>query len=381
MLDVKLPTLYAYVSRGLIRSVAAERGRLRRYSRADVERLRARRDARRGHGPVAAGALRWGEPVLDSSITEMGPQGPRYRGLPAVDLAREGRSFESVAELLWTGEPAAPDHRWPVATKVPLPRRLVDGARPAELLSLAVPAAALGDPDRFSFDLSRARELLGAMALALGGSGVTLAELAVSGLGGRSHRRATRAIDMVLIAVADHELNVSTFACRVTASAGANLYACVSAGLAALSGARHGGMCDRVEALVAECPGPEQVIGVVRERARRGEEIPGFGHPLYPAGDPRGALLLGEAARLAPRNRQVAAMLAIARAVKRAHRHGPNIDFGMVAVAHALRLRAGAAAGLFALGRTAGWIAHALEQREAGFMLRPRARYVPPKGT
>src|SRR6056297_1614860 len=109
-LDVKLPTLYAYASRGLIQSVPASRGRSRRYRRRDLERLCARRDARAGHGPVAAAALQWGEPVLDSSITLISiEQGPIYRGRPALELARDNRSFESVADWLWGGDWADDD--------------------------------------------------------------------------------------------------------------------------------------------------------------------------------------------------------------------------------------------------------------------------------
>ena len=103
-LDVKLPTLYAYTSRGLVRSVASAKGRARLYLRTDLERLRARRDARAGHGPVAAAALRFGEPVLDTHLTAIDPvQGPVYRAHLAFDLAEQGASFERVSELLWTG--------------------------------------------------------------------------------------------------------------------------------------------------------------------------------------------------------------------------------------------------------------------------------------
>src|SRR5262249_9768773 len=102
----KRETLYAYASRGLVRSEPGEKGRGRRYQREDLERLRARRDARSGHGPVAAGALRWGEPVLESALTGLTSSGPRYRGHLAVTLSARA-PFESVAELLWSG--ALPD--------------------------------------------------------------------------------------------------------------------------------------------------------------------------------------------------------------------------------------------------------------------------------
>ncbi|MDC0676049.1 helix-turn-helix domain-containing protein, partial [Nannocystis radixulma] len=114
LLGVKRETLYAYASRGLVRSEPGGAGRERRYSRDDLERLKARRDARSGHGPVAAGALRWGEPVLESALTAIEAAGPRYRGRPAVELA-EATSFEAVAELLWSGVLPEQAPRWSVA--------------------------------------------------------------------------------------------------------------------------------------------------------------------------------------------------------------------------------------------------------------------------
>jgi citrate synthase len=178
---------------------------------------------------------------------------------------------------------------------------------------------------------------------------------------------------------ADHELNASTFAARVAASAGADLYACVGAALATVSGPRHGGACDRVEALVAEAGSPRRAAAVVHERARRGEAIPGFGHTLYPDGDPRARPLFASAAALgrgrAPMQR-VQTVLALVDAVGEARRELPSVECGLVAVTAALELPPGSAAALFALGRAAGWIAHALEQRAAGYLLRPRARYI-----
>src|SRR5947207_10726248 len=103
LLEIKLGSLYAYVSRGLVRGVSGEGRKARLYLKADLDRLRARSDAHRGHAPVAAGALRWGEPVLDSAITGIDESGPLYRGHPAARLAADGVPFESVAELLWTG--------------------------------------------------------------------------------------------------------------------------------------------------------------------------------------------------------------------------------------------------------------------------------------
>jgi citrate synthase len=180
----------------------------------------------------------------------------------------------------------------------------------------------------------------------------------------------------MLVLSADHELNVSAFVVRVTASAGADLYACLTAGLCALGGRWHGGMCDRVEAMVAACPDPRSARRMVRERAARGEALLGFGHPLYPDGDPRAAFMLQRARRLGRSDRRVQVMLAIAGLLRASGYPEPTTDFGLVALCHALGLPPGSATALFALGRTAGWVAHALEQRSARTLLRPRARYV-----
>ncbi|HEX7667695.1 MAG TPA: citrate synthase, partial [Polyangiaceae bacterium] len=107
-LGIKPETLYAYVSRGLVRSVAGEHGRLRRYLAHDVELLKTRHEARSGHAPVAAAALRWGQPVLDTAITAIDDAGLRYRGTNAIALAGAGTRFEAVASLLWNGTPGLP---------------------------------------------------------------------------------------------------------------------------------------------------------------------------------------------------------------------------------------------------------------------------------
>src|SRR5439155_21588512 len=111
-------------------------------------------------------------------------------------------------------------------------------------------------------------------------------------VGGRAGRAGVRALNRALVLSADHELNSSTFAGRVAASVGADVYACVAAALAAFSGPRHGGACDRIEALLAETGRPERAATAIEERRRRGELVPGFGHQLYPGGDPRTPPLL-----------------------------------------------------------------------------------------
>ncbi len=389
LLDVKPATLYSYVSRGLLTSVPGTHGPSRLYARPDVERLRARHVARSGHGAVAAGALRFGEPVLESALTAIDEHGPRYRGHDAVELAGAGASFESVAELLWSGSFRAKVATFPRVTRLPeLGRFVPRGAPPIAVLSLVVPSLALGDPWRFNAppaeELARARRLVRALASAVAfafdarRARASLAAPTVAGalalaLGVAATQKTRAALDRALVLSADHELNPSSFAARVAASTGADLYACVEAALGALSGPEHGGATERIEALVTEIGTPARAATVLEERTRRGDALPGFGHPLYPGGDPRAVPLLRAASARRRAERTLAALVARMKAARRAP---PNVDLGLVATALSLGLPPGSASAIFAVGRAAGWIAHVLEQRGAAFVLRPRARYV-----
>lgn len=379
LLGVKRETLYAYASRGLLRRIGREGRRAGGYLLADVLRLRARAGARSGHAAVASGALRWGEPVLETSIVELGAAGPVYRGHAAVDLARAGVSFERAAELLWTGTLPASVPPWRPRAPPPKARALASLAAHAPIpvkLQLLVTAIAAHEPALHGatdeVELARARSLVARMACLLGDEGGSSIATTFARSVGLGPRHAARAFDTALVLAADHELNASSFAARIAAGAGCDLHACVAAALATASGTKHGGECDRVEALLREASsrGPR----VVQERAARGELVPGFGHALYPAGDPRAPPLIELARSIS--KKATAPIDAVIDAAREALGLGPTIDTGLVALCTALGAPAGTAVGLFVLGRSAGWVAHALEQRSAGYLLRPRARYV-----
>ena len=408
LLGVKRETLYAYASRGLVRSAAASasarpgasgsstkggkptRGRV--YNRADVDRLRARSQARSGHAAVAASALRWGEPVLETSIGSIGRDGPIYRGRLAVELAREGASFENVCELLW-GAAFRPEADLD-ARRLGVPVTHLRGllrphAEPFD--GMLVTAAALAVAEQHvepSLEVARSRaaalmrRLVASCGLVSGADAVTAsleaettARALLVALGGRTTAPSIAAVTEALVLSADHELNPSTFAARVAASAGASLPACTMAALATLSGPLHGGATARVEAFVAEVARPERGAAAVGERLARGDSVPGFGHPLYPEGDPRGARLLEVAQRLSGKSRGVRILVSVVNAMELVARERPTVDVGLVALSYALGLPCGAPLAIFSCGRVAGLIAHALEQRAAGFILRPRARY------
>ncbi len=368
-LGIALRTLYAYVSRGAVRSVPGDRGRPRRYALADLERLKVRSDARRGHGAVAAGALRWGEPVLDSAITAITPRGPAYRGVAALELVADGASFEHAAELLWSGTRPAGTVLWPrVALPAARLARLIEHAHPLDAMALIVTLAAMAHrrPARGpGLDDARSGRALvpllaaclapdaAAMTRALGAASVAGVVARTLGCDG-----AEPAIDTALVVLADHELNASSFAARIAASTGADSHACVAAALATMTGPRHG----RAAEAWAEA--------IQRRDAQAADAV--FGHPLYPRGDPRAPPLLELA--VATRSRKARALVARIRRSK----VPPSVDIGLAALIMALGAPPAAASGLFAVARAAGWLAHAAEQRAAGYVLRPRARYVGP---
>ncbi|HYP99032.1 MAG TPA: citrate/2-methylcitrate synthase [Polyangiaceae bacterium] len=386
-LGVKLATLYAYASRGLITSLPGERARARLYSKEDVERLRTRHVARSGHGPVAASALRWGEPVLETSISDVGPDGPRYRGHSAVELCRTGVSFERVAELLWTGTlPDVAGRAVRLEFDAAQIWSLFAGRASLPKMALMLAALALSDRDRHAAsdeaEFARARALFHCLAQAVSArpprrpaasrvAGTLLAALRVP-----QKPDLLSNVDRALVLCAEHELNASAFAARVAASAGADLYACLGAAVNTLSGSAHGGMCDRVEALIASIGSKARAARTVHDWLTRGEQLPGFGHPLYPMGDPRALLLIELARAIGARNDRAKIAFSLLDAMKRGGHPAPTLDAGLVVLCQCLDLPPGSASSIFAIGRCAGWVAHALEQRSAGYLLRPRALYI-----
>jgi citrate synthase len=394
-LGISTATLYAYVSRGLIRSEATGgKRRDRRYRAEDVGRLRERKEQRRDPARVARGALDWGTPVLESAITLIADGRVYYRGRDAVDLSGNC-SLEQVAELIWTGDMSQGSREMPPAlfrpsAGVPIapdsPRVAGEEIRRrtwTDTFAMALHDAAAEDPAAYDLRAAAvartgARILRLLAATSVGGApdaGCTVARI----LQRRWVPRDTAAeglIDQALVLCADHELNVSSFTARCVASAGASPYAVVVAGLAALGGVKHGGNTERVEAFLDEVEAAEDPEGVVAARLRRGESVPGFGHPLYPDGDPRSEALLAALAEAYPRSWARRQAADAAEAVGDLMDERPNVDFALVALARTLRLPPGAALALFALGRTAGWVGHAIEQYQADIILRPRALYV-----
>ncbi|MGE3276563.1 MAG: citrate synthase family protein [Vicinamibacterales bacterium] len=380
-LGVSRATLYAYVSRGLIRSAEGPDGRQRRYRQDDVEALRERK-AVRARQAVAARAMSFGTPVLESALSLIADGRLYYRGEDVAGLAVSA-SLEDVARLLWQADARAfaAANRPPRARAFARAWEAVASLAPLDRCLALLPHAAALDAEIWSLDpdalrLTGARLLRLLAAIVVGRPPSSEPVDAVLGSAWHLDADAQRLVRAALVLCADHELNASTFAARVVASTGASAYAVVSAGLAALSGPRHGGQAAQVAALVDAAAAAGDVDAVLRTRVRQGLGVPGFGHKLYPDGDIRAKVLLGMLDGLRPEPPALPLMKELAVAGEAVTGQAPNLDVSLAAVERVLALPPGAALSLFLLGRSVGWIAHMLEQAERPDIIRPRAHYV-----
>lgn len=371
-LGVSRQTLYAYVSRGLLQAHKADDPRQSRYLAEAVDQLATER--RRGRRPkeVARSTLDWGVPVLESALTLIRDGRLFYRGHDATALARQA-SLEETAALLWdagradafpAAAPVLPDA---YASLLAADTGAIEAMLP--LVAVAAPDDATAewqsDPVRLARGCGDLVRIVAAAAAGAPGSAAPMhAQLAAAWCVGGDAADHIRA---ALVLCADHELNASGFTARCIASAGASLRASVLGGLAALGGVRHGAITGRVDAFW-DSPASASPAGL-RALLQAGGDIPGFGHPLYPDGDIRAKALLDG---ILPDFAEAADLVA---AVEDLTGRRPSIDFALVALRRHLGLPPGAAFRIFAVGRSVGWIAHALEQRATRQLIRPRAIY------
>ncbi|THV19731.1 citrate synthase family protein [Peteryoungia ipomoeae] len=380
-LNVSVATLYAYVSRGIIQSEARSGTRARRYRAADVRALANKHKVATKHGDSSK-LLSFGAPLLDSEITFTDGLKLYFRGRDASQLAANSGSLESVAALIW----GCDDEPKLSTGSIELPPEYLDLAGTVDpdypLVTCQALLPLMGQRDVRAYDLSRegaSRAGLNVLRLVTAlVSGVTPTTRPVHAVLSSAWKVEEHddLLRSALILGADHELNASTFTVRVAASAGAPIYHAAAAGLATLQGARHGGEIERTYRLLQEILDSRQKDAeVVAGWMRRGESVPGFGHPLYPSGDPRAQTLLG----LLNRHRSSRGAADVIQAVNTAQSvTGKLLNFDGALAALSLHLGLAAPAGLciLAIGRVVGWVGHAIEQYQDQRLIRPRARYV-----
>jgi citrate synthase len=206
-------------------------------------------------------------------------------------------------------------------------------------------------------------------------SGAVAGRLAARLCAGPVPHGLVRVLNAALVLLADHEMAASTLAARVAASMRADPYAVVATGLGAMGGALHGGAALGAELMLSSASSPADAPRVVGDVLRRGERLPGFGHFVYKDGDPRANLLLELVAAYAPGSPQLAVASAVTDEARRRALPEPNIEFALAVLAGVAGMIRGAGEAIFATGRTAGWLAHALEEYERNTPIRPRGVY------
>lgn len=377
-LSVSPATLYAYVSRGLIRSEPGDNPRSRRYRAEDVRGLKNRRAPLvEGQGLKAADL-----PVLDSAVSTITEEGPIYRGVRAVTLA-ENATFEQCATLLWDSKSADPFAKSNMPVISPAMRTVLDASRDAPPIDRAVAVLALAseaDPRAYN-SVSEGRAATGARILRLAVATMIGTEPSAEPLHRQiarawapRHKHAEDLIRRSLVLLADHELNASTFTVRCAASTGISLYDAMIAGLVALKGPRHGGVGPLAARLLDTLLAGD-IAQIVRTRVAEGERFPGFGHMIYREGDPRAVSLFSALVKTGIDKRLA---VEIPDRIREATGAFANCDYALAVMRRSLDLPAGSETTIFAMARIAGWIAHASEQLESRKLIRPRARYTGP---
>ncbi|MCI3271885.1 citrate synthase [Streptomyces cylindrosporus] len=388
LLGVKPETVYAYVSRGQLSSRRVPGGRGSTFDADEVAAL-ARRNRRESSGSPASG----GELSVRTRITLIEQDRYYFRGVDATELATR-HSYEEVAEWLWTGTLHPGVTFTAPKSSVTVARHAVDAlpehAGPTDRLRVAAIAAAVADPLRFDLSedavLGTARILIPSLVAALPARGGRrdegpLAHRLWARLSGQEPDEASlRVLDTALALLVDHDLAASTLAVRVAASARAHAYAAVSAGLGVLEGPLHGAASSHAHRLLLDVLDQGDAAPPIAEELRAGRRIPGLGHRLYQGEDPRARVLF----RLLEELPHAAPALAAARdIVATTARHTPlhaNVDLALAVFTASSGMPSSAGETIFAVARTAGWIAHALEEYgERPLRMRPSGHYVGPK--
>ncbi|MFP3752623.1 citrate/2-methylcitrate synthase [Cupriavidus sp. SIMBA_020] len=360
-LGVRPQTLYAYVSRGKL-EVMSDPADTRRslYRAEDVAGLARRKQAGRKHETLATNTLFGAEPSIPTALSTFVRERLYYRGQDAVTLAGSA-TLEEVAHLLWDAEQVV-DFSSMAGVAEP--------GRVAAFHTLATLAATgHSTHGRMTRVLHlEAQELVGQLANAFGAQAGQQPLHLRFAQGWQQSPQVADLLRTAMVLLVDHELTSSAFATRIAASTGASLPACLLAGLTTLSGPLHGDASGRVKALFNEVErlGEDQVIA---HYLSTGLPLAGFGHHLYPDGDPRAVALL---ALFDPPD-------VITRFIEKATRLTglqPNIDVALAALVIHYRLPDDAAFAMFATARSIGLLAHSLEQLGVGQVIRPRGRYI-----
>lgn len=374
LLGVAVPTLYAYVGRKNIRSQKVPGSRQRRYWLPDVERAAKRGSSRADTEAFGISGT--------TDLTLVTPNGPYYRGESAIVLSATA-TLEEVAGRLWQIDP---NEAFRTAARSPSNQiaaiqRALEGATSIDTMIALLPM--LEHEDARAFDLS---------PLGMARSGAEIMRWYAALLSERDapddrplHEQLAKAyrrpeladlVRRLLVLAADHGFGAGTYAVRAVASTGVSPYRSVLAGLAITTGRRSNfGRSDSISRLIAELetsPDPRQII---MRRLHEGEQLPGFqSPPPYVTEDPRAQSLLAEIGALKGKDAAFKRLSEGLRVIKETTNQSPSFAFSNIIVSRMLGLDSRHA--LYILARCAGWVAHSIEQYQAGEINRPTSTYL-----
>lgn len=366
-LGVKVETVYTYASKGLLRAHRQPGTHRSFFDSGEVEAL-----ARRGRPRRASSAA-----LIDSQLSTFGPGEVLYRGRDAASLATT-KAFEQVARWLWTGEDLGFDQPWQSDSVL-----LTGTQDPRHRLQAAVILASANNAQRGDLSprsiVAIGQSLITTMVRSLplqSGTEAPRLELnpdepplpdTISGqlwvrlTAKRAASPLVTALNAALVLVADHELVPSTLSARMAASVRADPYAVVSAALATLTGERHGRTNRFAYELLrsAKTMGPAAALEHSQQIYGR---YPGFGHYFFREGDPRASLLIELVRKAMPRSSVIRLVDSVVSTARRRTRLQPNMDLALATLTLATRMAPYAGEAILIVGRTAGWLAHALEE-------------------
>ena len=334
-----------------------------------------------------------------------------YRGIDIHELA-EHSTFEEVCFLLWEGRLPRREEldqlRRSIGTERALPAPMLDllaslvpHLTPMDAVRTMVSALAETDPDVADMgrpgNMRKALRLTGQIATIVAahhrlreGKQVVETDPSLSHAedflrmlnGARPSAEAKRAFDMALVLHADHELNASTFAARVTAATLADMHSAVTSAVATLKGPLHGGANEAVIRMLLEIGSLDRVDDFLHGKLERKEKIMGFGHRVYHTEDPRATHLRAMSKALAESSgetRWYDMSRRIEKIMNEEKKLNSNVDFYSASVYYMLGIPPDLFTPIFAISRIAGWTAHVLEQYENNRLIRPRAEYIGPE--
>ncbi|MCQ3811773.1 MAG: helix-turn-helix domain-containing protein [Acidimicrobiia bacterium] len=377
-LGVKRATLYSYVSRGLLQRVVDSDGRSSRFDPEEVDRLRSR-SGRRREDEIGV--------LVSTGITQVADGDLRVRGRDLIGLAAETR-FEDAVDWVWGAEP---DTEWSTSDEAEELSRQIQGLLPdsapmMDRLRVAVSIASATDPLRNDLSTSSVRAagrrllylMVHSLSLVSEAREGDLAERLWSRLApGRSNPRQRAVLNRALVLLLDHGLASSTLGVRVAASVRADPYSAVTAGLGILGGRLHGAASGPVHRIFQEAAANCDPAGALGEAQRRTGYTPGFGHAVYRQRDPRCSALMEAVAGAWASHEHLPKVLTVQSLASERTAAPATVDFPLGTMTFLAGMRPEAGEAVFAIARTAGWIAHALEEYdEDPVRFRFRAHYI-----